>query len=403
MTDILDELKIFIENAIRENTDKKTIITKLSSVISELSDNNPQTNGAELVKSIHSCLYDSNPIITLDHTSTQDDKLEEIFEGLNIIRRSVSYFSTGDVSYNFKLKGYIGGCLKMLQSNLRHLTWQTQMVADGDFTQKVEFMGEFSAAFNKMVDQLDGTILTLKNRESELVNLNATKDKFFSIIAHDLRGPLGSLNTLLDMMIDDFESFTHVETVDYLRLISDSAKNIYSLLENLLIWSRAQRGLIELKSEMNDLSFLAGDAVNVLRLQADAKSIKLINNIPEGSFAYIDVNLITTVIRNLTSNAIKFTRENGSITISSKDDDPEFIAVSVTDTGVGMTDEVKDKLFRIDVNVTNIGTSGEKGTGLGLILCKEFVEKMGGRIWVDSKSGEGSTFSFTLPKNEPAQ
>ena len=403
MTDILDELKIFIENAIRENTDKKTIITKLSSVISELSDNNPQTNGAELVKSIHSCLYDSNPIITLDHTSTQDDKLEEIFEGLNIIRRSVSYFSTGDVSYNFKLKGYIGGCLKMLQSNLRHLTWQTQMVADGDFTQKVEFMGEFSAAFNKMVDQLDGTILTLKNRESELVNLNATKDKFFSIIAHDLRGPLGSLKTLLDMMIDDFESFTHVETVDYLRLISDSAKNIYSLLENLLIWSRAQRGLIELKSEMNDLSFLAGDAVNVLRLQADAKSIKLINNIPEGSFAYIDVNLITTVIRNLTSNAIKFTRENGSITISSKDDDPEFIAVSVTDTGVGMTDEVKDKLFRIDVNVTNIGTSGEKGTGLGLILCKEFVEKMGGRIWVDSKSGEGSTFSFTLPKNEPAQ
>lgn len=399
MKQTLIELKSFLDDAIANDTDQTIVESKLKSVLIELNNANINLTESAVADSVYSYLFDSIPKLTINDPEN-DQKLIELFDTLTIIRAALSSFSSGDLSYDFKLKGFLGGSLKMLQSNLRHLTWQTQMVAQGDFTQRVEFMGDFSGAFNQMVQQLDETIQTLKNRETELVNLNATKDKFFSIISHDLRGPLGSLKTLLDLMIDDFDSFTPEETVEYLSLLSNSAKNIFSLLENLLIWSRAQQGLIELNPSLNDVHSVSADALDVLKLQANTKKIALINNIKPKTLAYFDINLLTTVIRNLTSNSIKFTPENGSITLScvQTSDSPDFVTISVTDTGVGMTQEILYKLFRIDVTVTNTGTSGEKGTGLGLILCKEFVEKMSGKIWVESEIGKGSTFSFTLPK-----
>ena len=399
MKHILENLKSFIDDAIKNDSEQSIIESKLKSVLEELHNTNINLTESAVTDSVYSYIFDSVPKLTIPDPEN-DQKLLELFNSLTIIRTAVSSFSSGDLSYDFKLKGYVGGCLKMLQSNLRHLTWQTQMVAAGDFTQKVEFMGDFSGEFNIMIHQLDETIQTLKNRENELVDLNATKDKFFSIISHDLRGPLGSLKTLLDLMINNFDSFSPEETVEYLSLISDSAKNIFSLLENLLIWSRAQRGLIELIPSINDVHLVSSYAIDVLKLQADAKKISLINNIKPKTLAFFDSNLLTTVIRNLTSNSIKFTPENGSITLSSSEkiDSPNFIIISVTDTGVGMIADILNKLFRIDVTVTNAGTSGEKGTGLGLILCKEFVEKMGGKIWVESEKGKGSIFSFTLPK-----
>ena len=187
--------------------------------------------------------------------------------------------------------------------------------------------------------------------------------------------------------------------MEFLELMKDSAKNIYSLLENLLEWSRSQRGTIQFEPNHFPLRKIVDNNLSLAKLSAENKKIKLINLIDENINVYIDPNLITTVFRNLISNAIKFTNINGSITIDAFRDG-DFYIVSVIDTGMGMSQETISKLFRIDVHVTTLGTSQEKGTGLGLILCKEFIIINGGNIWVESELGKGSTFKFTLPASK---
>lgn len=275
---------------------------------------------------------------------------------------------------------------------------------------------------HKMKEKNDNLLLQAQNdkievQSTELKEMIITKDKFFSIIAHDLKNPLGSFRELSKMMSENYELFDDAELREYLNMMKNSADSVFELLENLLEWSRSQRGLIQFSPQEFNLNFIAHNCVELLRLTADKKSIKLINRIPENYPIFADPNLITTIIRNLISNAIKFTNSGGEIIIACCtppiNSEPEtdnncsildksiknaYYCIYVRDSGLGMSDEIKSKLFRIDKNITTVGTSGESGTGLGLILCKEFAQLHQGTIWAESEINKGSTFYFTISK-----
>ncbi|HMG89147.1 MAG TPA: tetratricopeptide repeat-containing sensor histidine kinase [Chryseolinea sp.] len=235
----------------------------------------------------------------------------------------------------------------------------------------------------------------LNSQNLELQELNATKDKFFSIISHDLKGPLNSLTSFSSLLINHTESLSKEEIKMFASDFDKSLKNLFALLENLLEWSRSQTGNIEFIPESFDLAVMMEENKELLKAQAQNKNITLVNESPEKILIAAHRNSVNTVVRNLISNAIKFTPEGGKITLKTIRQNGAVVA-SITDTGVGMSENVIDKLFRIDSKHSTKGTANEKGTGLGLILCKEFVEKNGGKIWVSSKEGEGSVFSFSL-------
>ncbi len=288
---------------------------------------------------------------------------------------------------------------KMLHSNLKHLTWQTQQVAKGDLNQQVHFLGDFSAAFNEMIEALKEKRRLeeeLRTSEQKLRESNATKDKFFSIIAHDLKGPMGAMNSLVEILASDFDSFSEDEKKEFIGLVYDSSSSTLSLLNSLLDWSRQQMGKIPFSPDVVFLDSVIQSNLNLLKLNADKKKIRLFAEYPKEITAYGDANMITTVLRNLTSNAIKFTPENGYVKISASVTD-NFVLINVSDNGLGIKPDDIDKLFRIDVHHTTKGTNDEGGTGLGLIMCKDFVEKNGGKIWVESTVGKGSDFKFTVP------
>ncbi len=235
-----------------------------------------------------------------------------------------------------------------------------------------------------------------KRYEEEIKNITTTKDKFFSIIAHDLRGPMGTLMKLSALLADEFDTFDLEDRNLFLKEIKDSSENIFHLLENLLTWSRTQKGQIDFSPEKLNLQNVVEHVLKTQKLVAATKKILITSNIPEDIVINADENMLKTVIRNFIGNSIKFTPEEGFIIISHEKIDG-YNKVSVTDNGIGMDEETKNRLFRIEHHQSSDGTLGEKGTGLGLILCKEFVEKHGGNVLVESEIGKGSTFSFTIP------
>jgi len=237
----------------------------------------------------------------------------------------------------------------------------------------------------------------LKENESELKELNDTKDRFFSIIAHDLKNPIGNLKNALEVLSKDFKNFSEKDLGEFLSELDESARSVFELLENLLHWSRSQRGKIELNSTNSNINYVVDSNISLLSQMASQKNINLHSKIEEDYFAFFDNNTISTVIRNLISNAIKFTPDGGEIFVVAESSD-SMLKVSVCDNGVGISGEDCKKLFRVDEKFSTQGTSGEAGTGLGLILCQDFVEKNGGLIWVESEIGKGSQFIFTLPK-----
>ncbi len=236
--------------------------------------------------------------------------------------------------------------------------------------------------------------------EKELKEANATKDKFFSIIAHDLKGPLGSSLQLMEYLATEHSTMNEKEREKHLRLTANAIEKTYMLLENLLTWSRAQRNLIKYNLELFNVKTIIEDNRLLINPLADKKEISLIADIlPLEVLA--DENTVNLVIRNLLSNAVKFTPRGGKISIiltEIEKDEREFAQLTIEDNGIGMTRKQIDKLFHIDTESFRKGTEGEEGTGLGLILCKEFVEKNGGEIWVESKLNLGSKFYFTIPK-----
>lgn len=236
----------------------------------------------------------------------------------------------------------------------------------------------------------------LKIANDRLNELNATKDKFFSIIAHDLRTPFTSIVALSEMLVLFIKEKNYEGIEEYAALIEQSSNHAMDLLSNLLAWARSQTGRIEFKPEKLNLCGLLNETAQMFDQIAMPKNITIVRDYTENIEVFADKQMIGTVLRNLISNAIKFTRPGGEISLLAKPE-PDQMMVTVSDTGIGISEERLKKLFRIEYNESTYGTANEKGTGLGLILCKEFIEKHDGRIWAESEAGKGSEFCFSLP------
>ncbi len=240
---------------------------------------------------------------------------------------------------------------------------------------------------------------TLQEREKQLSALNETKDKLFSIIAHDLKSPFTSILGFSQLLIENIRKYDITKTELFLGYINSHSKSTFTLLENLLSWAKSQTGKISYQPEKLNFNEIVKQVIDLSSLVAKVKKISLNYFLSENVTVFADKNMLDSILRNLISNAIKFTNEGGTIDIYAISEN-DAVEITVSDNGVGMTEEVMKKLFSIDKNHTSIGTNNEKGTGLGLIICKEFVEKHGGKISVESLVGEGTSFKFTLPNNE---
>jgi PAS domain S-box-containing protein len=240
-------------------------------------------------------------------------------------------------------------------------------------------------------------ITELKRIEKELRHANDTKDKFFSIISHDLRGPLIGIKLLSEEFVKRYNDITISEMFDTLQAISQSSEKLFKLLENLLQWSRINQRKIEYLPMNLRLFDFADEVIDLFKDSLSNKEIKCINNISLDIYVYVDNSMTQLIFRNLLSNAIKYSNKGGEILIDSSIDSEEFVVISISDEGVGISEQKLTLLFQLDKIESSRGTEGEEGTGLGLILCNEFVEKHGGKIWCESQVGKGSTFYFTLP------
>ena len=236
----------------------------------------------------------------------------------------------------------------------------------------------------------------LEEQSQRLKELNATKDKFFTIIAHDLKNPFNTVIGLSELLMLRYEQYDEEKIKDFIGQINNFSNNAYSLLENLLQWAKSQTGRININPQKIDLLDIVQENLALLKGKADEKSIMLNSEIEKGCVVYADLNMLRTILRNLMSNALKFTHSGGYIRVDAAKRG-EFYEIHVEDNGVGIPEENQEKLFKIDSNVSTKGTADEAGTGLGLILVKEFVEKNGGSIHVSSEPGKGSRFFFTLP------
>ncbi len=230
----------------------------------------------------------------------------------------------------------------------------------------------------------------------ELEILNASKDRFFSIVAHDLRAPLHSLLGYSDVLSTGIDKLDSKQISFAASRINISAQRLYQFLENLLEWARIQMKKVESRPAEQDLRKMVQHILELLENSASLKEIHLSSSVEEGTMIYADRHMLEVVLNNLCNNAIKFTNKGGEVQITAERHDGQ-VEVSIKDTGVGMDDEVVQKLFRVECSQSQVGTAGEKGTGLGLILCHEFIKLNRGSISVDSKPGEGTTFRFTLP------
>jgi signal transduction histidine kinase len=237
--------------------------------------------------------------------------------------------------------------------------------------------------------------IELKNKE--LQKLNADKDRFISILSHDLKSPFNNLLGLSEVLTEDIRKLDIVEIEDIANNINKTARSTYNLLEDILLWARAQQGKIPFNPQNLSLEDICMNILETLIPNAKAKNIVINYSSADHITVFADNDMLKTVLRNLVTNAIKFTNSGGVININAKKN-TENVTVSVSDNGIGILPDNKAKLFNISKVLTTKGTAEETGTGLGLLLCKEFVEKHGGKIWVESEVGKGSDFRFSLPK-----
>jgi signal transduction histidine kinase/ligand-binding sensor domain-containing protein len=280
-------------------------------------------------------------------------------------------------------------------SRVRHLKKQ-KILLENLVTAKTAELYEKNDILIRQAGELNESNLLLEERRQYIEELNASKDKFFSIIAHDLKNPFQSIIGFSEMQKEEIKIGDHRAIAEYAGLINTSAIQTYRLLENLLEWANSQRGNILFKPVQINLMETLNEEFSVLNDIANGKNIRLKSSFPYDLTINADKDMIKTILRNLISNAIKFTHKNGVVEVKAIIEDGNM-EISVSDSGIGMTDESMAKLFKIDANLSTRGTENEKGTGLGLFLCKEFVEKHGGRIWAESESGKGSTFKFFIP------
>ncbi len=287
------------------------------------------------------------------------------------------------ITLRVKLKS---GNIKYLLSNLKPITNKKNKVT------KISAIS---------IDISEKKLAESKLREytKELKELNRSKDKYFSIIAHDLRGPFTSLLGFSNLLKEEFDFLTREEVKHYISLINSSSKNIYSLIENLLQWTRLQTGRLVYQPENVNLNSIIDEVVMLYKAQASTKNLDIVIDIQNEIYVYADINMLKSVLQNLVSNSIKFSEEGGKIILSVEENNNKY-TISVSDTGIGIPPEVVDKLFKIDFHYSTPGTRDEKGSGLGLILCKEFISKHGSEIKVKSEPKIGTTISFDLKKGK---
>jgi len=269
--------------------------------------------------------------------------------------------------------------------------------ADGYLVKPIknrEFLARVDAAIR--IIQAEREII-LKN--NELRKMNIEKEKFFSIIAHDIRSPLSSFLSLTEIMAENMSGLTLSEMQNISVKMRTSAANLLRLLKNLLEWSKMQQGLIPFNPKPIELLPLVDESISMVIEPAHDKGIEITFDIPADLEVFADTNMLQTVIRNLVSNAVKFTSKGGRVHLSAKTIDGPGVEISVQDSGIGMSREMIDHLFLLDVQTNREGTEGEPSTGLGLLLCKEFMEKHGGSIRIESEEGIGSTFFISFPCN----
>lgn len=287
---------------------------------------------------------------------------------------------------------------KGVEYRVKHLdgSWRWHISSAMPFKDKNGIIVGFEGTARDITDRkIAEEEIKLKNEE--LLLINSEKDKFFSIIAHDLRSPFNAFIGLTQIMAEELSTLSMNEIQVYAESMKNSASNLYRLLENLLNWSKIQQGLIPFNAEILRLLPIVEESMLMLLEAAKNKNIEISLNIPNDIKVSADENMLNAIIRNLVSNAIKFTPKGGKINLSASENGENYVEITIKDTGIGMTDDMIENLFKLDVNTNRPGTDGEASTGLGLILCKEFIEKHKGKLWVKCNGDKGCTFWFTIP------
>lgn len=239
---------------------------------------------------------------------------------------------------------------------------------------------------------------SILQQNQELERINSEKDKFFSIIAHDLRSPFAGFLGLTKLMVKNHDELSREDIFETSALLKNSADNLYKLLENLLEWSRIQRGLIDVHPQECLIDFYVDENIQLQSELLKQKEMHLQNNVNQGFVVIADLDMLNTIIRNLLSNAIKFTKRGGNIELNAKVVENNMIEISISDNGIGIDPKNKNSLFKIDQKISTPGTENEASTGLGLLLVKDFVEKNNGKLWFESELDKGTTFYFILPR-----
>ncbi len=267
------------------------------------------------------------------------------------------------------------------------------------FHDEVEELKDVWESYHQLLVSYKEREEEIRKKNEELREINESKDKFFSIIAHDLRSPFQGLLGVSKILTEEFESLSQDELRYFINTLNDALQNQYKFLDDLLSWSRIQSNRMEFNPKKLNLSLQIEDILMLLYHNIKNKKITLHNKIDANLSIYADENMLALLLRNLISNAIKFTPSGGLVEIYALDRQADVL-IDVKDKGVGISDENVQKLFRIDKQFTTAGTNQEKGNGLGLVLCKEIIEKHGGKIWAESSPGKGSSFKFILPKKD---
>lgn len=334
----------------------------------------PVFDGIEMAKIIRSNYRTQNiPIIFITGADPEEEFKSKALEigGIDYISKSIDD----------------KGLLRLLNLYLRFIKWEK----------------EANIKMQNYINDLNNEIILRQDIERKLLETtmklqesNQTKDKFFSIIAHDLKNPLSSFRNVAVVLANEFKEMSDNELSEFLNILQESSTNIYNLLENLLSWSRSQLGVMQANPVVFELNRIVMDLNDFIKTSADEKKIDLIVNVDPSIELFADSNMISTVIRNLATNAIKFTKIGGKVEIKAVRNNHDVV-ISVTDNGLGMSKDEISKLYRLDkTKKSKLGTNMEPGTGLGLIICNEFITLHNSTIKIESEVDKGSTFSFVL-------
>ena len=305
-------------------------------------------------------------------------------DDVDIIKINIEEGIKSDKSMNFEFR------IIRPDGDIRNISAYGKITKD-NINKPVKYIG-----VNMDISEYKKAERVIKESETKLHQLNADKNRFISILGHDLKSPFNNLLGLSEVLTDEITSLKTEEIEDIAKDIHKSAKIANKLLDDISLWARTQQGKIPFKPQILSFKDIFKDTLEILSPNANAKNITINYFATDEINVFADIDMIKTVLRNLVSNAIKFTNNGGRININAKQIDSN-LTISVSDNGIGIPPDNLTKLFDISEVLTTTGTAKETGTGLGLLLCKEFIEKHGGKIWVESEEGKGSDFKFTIP------